>query len=99
MIGKNLNWTIKYERKVKEFFFNSEDRATIDQTGINRIIQITKMVYRLAKDDDMSDLSPSQDPNFLIEWFICVFIQLQEVVDEMWVFFNNFELIIHSEDF
>lgn len=41
------------------------------------------MVYRLAKDDDMSDLSPSQDPNFLIEWFICVFIQLQEVVDEM----------------
>lgn len=46
------------------------------------------MIYQLAKDDNLSDESSSQDPCFLNESFINVFPKLQEVADEMCVFFN-----------
>lgn len=61
--------------------------------------EISKLVYRLAKDDDMSDLSPSQDPNFLYEWFFSDFAQIIEIGDEMWVFFNFFSSTDQSYSF
>lgn len=67
------------------FFVSGEE---IDQTGIDRMIAINKLVYFMAKDDDLSDVSPSQDPCFLNEWFINEFSRIDEVSVEMWVFSN-----------
>lgn len=51
----------------------------IDQTGINQIIQINKLFYRLAKDDDMSDASISNDCCLMTEWYSSGISQIQQV--------------------
>lgn len=33
------------------------------------MLEINKWVYRMAKDDDLSEVSPSHDPSFLYEWY------------------------------
>lgn len=59
------------------------NRVSIDQTGINQINEITKRVYRLAKDDDLSDMSPSQDPCLLNEWHFNYFPQIGQNANNM----------------
>lgn len=76
---------------IKNGFFASGNRA-INQTGIDRLKKIDKLVYRLAKDDDLSDTSLSQDASFLFEYFEWTFNdfpQRREVGNAMWVFFLN----------
>lgn len=51
--------------------------------AIDRMKQIVKLVYQLAKDDDMSDVSPSQDPCFLKEWLINDCRCIEEVSGDM----------------
>lgn len=74
-------------KAIKRNFFGSEE--IVDQTGIDRMKQINKLIYRLAKDDDLSEVSPSQDPCLLDEWHINLFARVREVQDVMWVFFNT----------
>lgn len=51
-------------------YFLSFKGGSISETVIKQMKEISKLVYRLAKYDDMSDVKISQDPCFLKEWFI-----------------------------
>lgn len=51
--------------------------------------QINELVYHLVKDDDLSDVSPSQDPCFLNEWIVNDFPKTSEVENELLVFFKT----------
>lgn len=62
------------------------NETSIDPTGIDRINQINELVFRLAKDDDMTDLSPSQDPGFLREFYLSKFYRIPQVATDQWVF-------------
>lgn len=55
----------------------------MEQTGTRQVIEIYKLIYHLAKDDDMSDVSLSQDPCFLSEFIIKLYTQIEEVENEM----------------
>lgn len=48
-------------------YSESSSRRHIDRTEIDQVIEIIKLVYYLAKNDDLSDLSISKDPCFLYE--------------------------------
>lgn len=73
----------------KKNFFCSSDEASIDEEGINRMNRITGLIYLLARDDDLSEVSPSQDSIFLDEWFFNGFPRFTEMRNKMWVIFNN----------
>lgn len=51
--------------------------------------RITGLIYLLARDDDLSEVSPSQDSIFLDEWFFNAFPRITEMRNKMWVIFNN----------
>lgn len=73
--------------------------SSIDHTGVHRINKINELVYRLARDDDLSDLSPSQDPTLLYEWYewsINLYPLRQQVGNAMWVFCDSLTVDQHS---
>lgn len=65
----------------------------MEQTGTRQVIEIYKLIYHLAKDDDMSDVSLSQDPCFLSEFIIKLYTQIEEVENEVYVFFHMITVV------
>lgn len=51
----------------------------IDQTGIDQINQINKLIYQLAKNEIISEASVFHDYGFLKEWLDTEFLTVPQI--------------------